>query len=301
LSTTNIHKSSPRFKAELTLLGVVVIWGYTFPLIKNVLELIPPFTFLTYRFFLASLVIFLFFPKRLRKMESDTLKKGFLLGLFLFIGYFGQTVGTQFTTSTKTAFITGFSVVLVPVFAFFLIKEKIRLNSVIGVLLAMLGLWIMNSGGEINHINKGDLLVFLCAVAFAMHIVSVDVLTKKYDYTQLVFVQLTTVFLLSLIVSFWLEREALHLSYPLSVNWAILFTGLLATALAIYLQNRFQRHSSPTKIAIIFSTEPVFGALFSWLILKETIGIFVLIGGLTIFTGMLVAQLEKDEKSQSLA
>lgn len=300
MSTNNIHKSSPRFKAELTLLGVVVIWGYTFPMIKNVLELIPPFTFLTYRFFLASLSIFLTFKKRLNKIDLETLKKGLLLGLFLFIGYFGQTVGTQFTSATKTAFITGFSVVLVPVFAFFLIKEKIRLNSVIGVLLAMLGLWIMNSGGAINHINKGDLLVFLCAVAFAMHIVSVDVLTKKYDYTQLVFVQLTTVFFLSLIVSSWLERESLHLSYPVSVYWAILFTGLLATALAIYLQNRFQRHSSPTKIAIIFSTEPVFGALFSWLILKETIGMVGIIGGLVIFTGMLIAQLDKEETSSAV-
>ena len=120
---SNINLSS-RYKAELILLGVVVIWGYTFPLIKNVVELIPPFTFLTYRFLLASLAICSVFQKRLRNIDFDTLKKGVLLGLFLFIGYFGQTVGTQFTTATKTAFITGFSVVLVPIFSFFIIKSE---------------------------------------------------------------------------------------------------------------------------------------------------------------------------------
>lgn len=291
-------KADTRFKAEMTLLGVVIIWGYTFPVIKNVLELIPPFTFLTYRFLLASSVIFLIFRKKLKGITIQTVSKGFLLGLFLFIGYFGQTVGTQFTTATKTAFITGISVVLVPVFSFFWIREKIGFNSIIGVALAMAGLFLMNSNGRLLHINKGDALVFLCAIGFALYIVAVHVYTKEYDYVQLVFIQLVTVFLMSFLMSLLFEREALHFSYNLPVLWAIAVTGIFATAFALYLQNRFQQYSSPTKIAIIFSSEPVFGALFSHLILGETIGLFGVIGGIAIFIGMLIAQLEKDEKSQ---
>lgn len=291
-------KANTRFKAEMTLLGVVIIWGYTFPVIKNVLELIPPFTFLTYRFLLASSVIFLIFRKKLKRITIQTVSKGFLLGLFLFIGYFGQTVGTQFTTATKTAFITGISVVLVPVFSFFWIREKIGFNSIIGVALAMAGLFLMNSNGRLLHINKGDALVFLCAIGFALYIVAVHVYTKEYDYVQLVFIQLVTVFLMSFLMSLLFEREALHFSYNLPVLWAIAVTGIFATAFALYLQNRFQQYSSPTKIAIIFSSEPVFGALFSHLILGETIGLFGVIGGIAIFVGMLIAQLEKDEKSQ---
>ena len=161
--------------------------------------------------------------------------------------------------------------------------------------MAIIGLWVMNSRASLTHFNKGDALVSLCAVFFALHIVFVDVFTKKYDHVQLVFVQLFTVFLCSLPMSFLLEKEALHLSYHWHVWWGIIFAGLFATAMAIYLQNRFQRHSSPTKIAIIFSSEPAFGAFFSWLILGETIGLAGIIGGLIIFAGMLVAQLGKDE------
>ena len=247
-------KADTRFKAEMTLLGVVIIWGYTFPVIKNVLESILPFTFLTYRFLLASSVILLIFQKKLKKITLQTVSKGFLLGLFLFIGYFGQTVGTQFTTATKTAFITGISVVLVPVFSFFWIREKIGLNSIIGVALAMAGLFLMNSNGRLFYINKGDALVSLCAIGFALYIVAVHVYTKEYDYVQLVFIQLVTVFLMSFLMSLLFEREALHFSYNLPVLWAIAVTGIFATAFALYLQNRFQQYSSPTKIAIIFSS-----------------------------------------------
>ncbi len=295
ISNMNRKESSLKLKAEMILLGVVVIWGYTFPVIKNVLLEIPPFTFLSYRFLLAFTVIYLIFSKQLRRIELQTIKDGFLVGLFLFIGYFGQTVGTQFTTATKTAFITGTSVILVPIFSFCWLKEKIQLNSVIGVLLAMIGLWLMNSNGTLYHINLGDSLVFLGAVGFALYIIAVHIYTKKHDNVQLVFIQLVTVALLSFLMAIITEREALHFSYGFPVYWAIVVTGIFATALAFYLQNRYQRYSSPTKIALIFAAEPVFGALFSYLILGETIGVFGFLGGLAIFAGMFIAQKEKTE------
>jgi len=284
-----------KIKAEFILLGVVIIWGYTFPVIKNVLNVIPPFTFLAYRFFLAFSIIYLIFRKRLKRIDLLTIKKGFLIGLFLFLGYFGQTVGTQFTTATKTAFITGISVVIVPIISYFWIREKIYRNSVIGVLLAMIGLWLMNTNGTIYHINLGDSLVFLGAIGFALYIVAVDIYTKKLDYVQLVFIQLITVSLMSFLMAIIYEKEALTFSYSSYVWWAVVLNGVFATALAFYLQNRFQKYSNPTKIAIIFSAEPVFGALFSYLILGETIGIFGFMGGIAIFSGMFVAQIEKAE------
>ena len=285
-----------RFKAEIILLGVVVIWGYTFPVIKDVLNRIPPFTFLTYRFFLAVSIIYLLFRNHFRRIDFQTIRNGFLIGLFLFLGYFGQTVGTQFTTAIKTAFITGISVILVPIIAFFWIQEKLHRNAVIGVILAMTGLWLMNSNGTIYHINIGDSLVFLGAIGFALYIITVDIYTKKFDYVQLVFIQLSTVFLLSFLAAVFYEKEALNFFYPSSVWWAVVINGIFATALAFYLQNRFQQYSTPTKIAIIFSAEPVFGALFSYFLLGETIGIFGILGGLAIFTGMFIAQIEKTEK-----
>lgn len=290
------RRANDRLKAEMTLLGVVILWGYTFPVIKNVLEAIPPFTFLTYRFFLAFFIIFLIFRNRLREIRIDTVQKGFMAGFWLFLGYFGQTVGTQFTTATKTAFITGISVVLVPIFSFFLIKEKIKINSLIGVILAMAGLFMMNSNGSFYSVNVGDLLVFLGSIGFALYIIAVHIYTKEHDHVQLVFIQLVSVFLMSFIMTVLFEKESFHFSYSSSVYWAIIITGVFATSFALYLQNRFQRFTDPTKIAIIFSTEPVFGAIFSHLILKETIGLFGIIGGITIFIGMIIAQFEKDKQ-----
>lgn len=280
-------------KAEFILLIVVVIWGYTFPVIKNTLNEIPPFTFLTYRFFLAVFIIYLVFRNRLKNIKLLLVKKGFIIGSFLFLGYFGQTVGTQFTTATKTAFITGISVVIVPIISFFWVKEKIKRNSAIGVILALFGLWLMNTNGEIYHINVGDSLVFLGAIGFALYIVAVDIYTKKFDYVQLVFIQLVVVSLLSFLMALIYEEESLNFSYNPSVWWAVIINGVFATAIAFYLQNRFQQYSSPTKIAIIFSAEPVFGAIFSYLILGETINIFGFLGGIAIFSGMIVAQIEK--------
>lgn len=277
-------------QAEIYLLGIVIIWGSTFALIKGVIDLIPPYTYLTYRFLLAALILILLFWKRIKEnIDKTTLKKGFLIGIFLFMGYAFQTVGLKYTTATKAGFITGLSVVLVPIISHFFFKEKINRNSVIGVALAFIGLWFLSYSSSFSF-NLGDFLVLLCAVSFAMHIISVGLYSKKVDYVGLVVVQLATVFGLCLLMAIIFERPALHLSYSLHVWWSIVLTGVFATALAFYMQNRFQRYSTATKTAIIFSGEPIFAAVFAYLLLGEKVGLIAWAGGLLIIFGMIVSQ-----------
>lgn len=276
-------------QAEIYLLGIVVIWGSTFAIIKGILDQIMPFTFLAYRFFLAAFVLFVIFWKRLKNIDKIILKKGFLIGIFLFLGYTFQTVGLKYTTATKAGFITGLSVVLVPIISYFFIKEKINRNSVIGVIFAVIGLWFLNYNNSFNF-NLGDFLVLLCAVSFALHIISVGLYTKKLDYVLLVIVQLATVFVLSLLMALFFERPEIHLSYSSNIWWAIILTGVFATALAFYMQNRFQRYSTATKTAIIFSGEPIFAAVFAYLLLGEKVGLIAWIGGLLIIFGMVISQ-----------
>ena len=159
-------------QAEIYLLIIVIIWGSTFALIKGVIDLIPPYTYLAYRFLLAALILIVIFWKRLKKLNIMVLKKGSQIGIFLFLGYTLQTVGIKYTTATKAGFITGLSVVLVPIISHFFIKDKISRNSVIGVILAFIGLWFLNYSGGFSF-NLGDFLVLLCAFSFAMHIISV--------------------------------------------------------------------------------------------------------------------------------
>ena len=278
-------------QAEIYLLGIVIIWGSTFAIIKGVLDQISPFTFLAYRFFLATLILYLIFWKRIKNIDSKILKKGSLIGIFLFLGYAFQTVGLKYTTATKAGFITGLSVVLVPIISHFFIKEKINRNSVIGVILAFIGLWFLNYSSSFSF-NLGDFLVLLCAISFAMHIISVGLYTKKMDYVPLVIVQLATVFVLSLLMALVFERPEIHLSYSPNVWWPIVLTGVFATALAFYMQNRFQRYSTATKTAIIFSGEPIFAAVFAYLLLGEKVGLIAWAGGLLIIFGMIVSQKE---------
>lgn len=277
-------------QAEIYLLGIVIIWGSTFAIIKGVLDQIPTFTFLAYRFLLAALILYLIFWKRIKKnIDKTTLKKGFLIGIFLFMGYAFQTVGLKYTTATKTGFITGLSVVLVPIISHFFFKEKINRNSVIGVVLAFIGLWFLSYSSSFSF-NLGDFLVLLCAVSFAMHIISVGLYAKKVDYVPLVIVQLATVFVLSLLIALVFERPEIHLSYSSNVWWSIVLTGVFATALAFYMQNRFQRYSTATKTAIIFSGEPIFAAVFAYFLLGEKVGLIAWAGGLLIIFGMIVSQ-----------
>ena len=281
-------------QAEIYLLIIVIIWGSTFALIKGVIELIPPYTYLTYRFLLAVLILVVIFWKRLKKFNIMILKKGSLIGIFLFLAYTLQTVGIKYTTATKAGFITGLSVVLVPIISVFFIKEKVSRNSIIGAFFALIGLWFLNYTNSFSF-NFGDFLVLLCAFSFAMHIISVGLYAKKLDYVLLVIVQLATVSILSLFLAFIFERSALNLSYSFNVWWGIIFMGVFATAFAFYMQNRFQRYSTATKTAIIFSGEPIFAAVFAYIILGEKVGFIAWAGGLLIILGMIISQRKRIE------
>ncbi|MBU4602055.1 DMT family transporter [bacterium] len=279
-------------QAEIYLLIIVIIWGSTFALIKGVINSITPYTFLTYRFLLAALILILIFWKRMKEINIMILKKGSLIGVFLFLGYALQTVGLKYTTATKAGFITGFSVVLVPIISHLFIKEKVSRNSVIGVILAFIGLWFLNYNSSFNF-NLGDFLVLLCAFSFAMHIISVGLFSKKLDYVLLAITQITVVFVLSLLMALIFERPAIHLSYSSDIWWSIVITGIFATALAFYMQNRFQRYSTATKTAIIFSGEPIFAAMFAYFLLGEKVGVIAWAGGLLIIFGMTISQRKK--------
>ncbi len=282
-----------KIKAEIYLLGIVVIWGSTFAVVKEVLEQITPFTFLAYRFLVAVLVLGLIFGRKIKSLNQITLKKGSLIGIFLFLSYAFQTVGLKYTTATKAGFITGLSVVLVPPLAHFFTQEKISRNSTVGVVLAVIGLGFLNYNYDYFNFNRGDFLVLLGALSFALHLITVDRYTKKLDYVLLVIVQLATVWILSSLLALFWEKPGLSLEcYSIQVWWSIIWTGVLATALAFYLQNRFQRYSTATRTAIIFSGEPLFGAIFAHLLLGEEVGLLAGVGGLMIILGMIISQKE---------
>lgn len=284
-----------QYRADLLLILVVAIWGSTFSIMKIILIDTDPYYFITLRFMVAFISLLLIFHNRLKYLTWSGLRKGFILGLWLLGGYAFQIVGLQYTTASRSGFITGLAVVLVPFLALVILKEVPGLMNWLGVLLAIAGLFLLTGTGG-KAINYGDYLTLLCAVSFAMQIVLLSKYLKGEDPAVLTLVQMGVVaggaFLITLFTSSF---------RPITVETAgvVVYTGLLATAFAFFIQSYAQQFTSPTHAGLIFTMEPIFGALFSFLILGELIGTGGIIGGLLIISGMLLAEL-KDRKKTAL-
>lgn len=273
--------------ADGALIGVAAIWGLTFVTVKNAIILLPPFSFNFYRFSLAALVMLLFALPQWKNVNTSTVKAGLLLGFFLFAGYSFQTVGLLYTTASNAGFITGLSVVFVPLIGTFLSRQLPGSGIMFGAVCATVGLAFL-SAGDMNRFNTGDVLIFFCAVSFALHIIFVGKYSPHHSTVWLVTWQIAAVAVLSGISALFFE-PGVNQFVP-AVWPALIITALLATCLAFFTQNYMQRLTSPSHTAIIFTTEPVFAAIFAVWLLQETLHIRAYWGGALILTGMLLSE-----------
>ena len=274
--------------ADLALLAVAAIWGLTFTAVQRALDAAAPMSFLAARFTLAAVVLALFFPRRVFRINWRVVTVAALLGLWLTAGYAFQTVGLLYTTASKSAFITGLSVVLVPLLALAVSRALPRPGSLLAVLLAAGGLYLLTSPGAVG-LNKGDLLTLGCAAAFALHIVTTERAAPRHDPLPLAFWQIVTTAAACALLMGFLETPRLPLT-PWTIA-ALAITGVFATALAFATQMWAQRRTSATHVAVIFTAEPVFAALFARFIQHEALGLTGLLGGLLILAGILLAQI----------
>jgi drug/metabolite transporter (DMT)-like permease len=273
--------------ADGALIGVAVIWGLTFVTVKNAIILLPPFSFNFYRFSLATLVMLLFAMPQWKKLNQSTVKAGLVLGFFVFAGYSFQTVGLLYTSASNAGFITGLSVVFVPLIGIFLSRQFPGTGVIFGAVCATVGLAFL-SAGDLHRFNAGDILILFCAVAFALHIIFVGKYSPHHSTVWLVTWQIAAVAVLSGISALFFEPGVTQ--FVPAVWPALIITALLATCLAFFLQNYMQRLTSPSHTAIIFTTEPVFAAVFAVWLLQETLHIRAFWGGALILTGMLFSE-----------
>ncbi|MDK2801213.1 MAG: hypothetical protein PWP27_376 [Clostridiales bacterium] len=285
---------SKQIKADLTLLLITVVWGSTFVLMKNALDDIPTLKFLSIRFSVAFIALILIFNRKLLKVNRRSLFYSCILGTLLYGGLGFQVAGLNYTAASKSAFITGLSVVLVPIFSAFILKKMPKLPAVIGVGLAFIGMVLLTSGISLSF-NFGDFLTLLAAVCLAFHIIFIDKFTNSEDSIILGVFQIGFAAAISIIVAFIFEVRPVIYSGDVIV--AILVTAIPATALALVVQTVVQKFTSPTHTALIFIAEPVFGAIFAFLIpnelgLRETLSIQGIIGCGLILLGMLISEID---------
>lgn len=284
--------------ADFSLLLVAFVWGSTFVVVKWAIEDLPPLPFLAIRFALAfiSLLPFLYFQKA--HISKGTLLKGVALGGLLFSGYAWQTVGLQYTTASNAGFITGLSVVFVPVFVTITTRKLPNPGLILGVLCALIGLAFLSLGDRFQ-LNKGDLMVLVCALSFALHIFFVGRYAPQSNATVLACVQIFTVSVLSGISSFFLPQPIMNFST--NVWFALLVTAIPATSLAFFVQSKMQQFTSPTHTALIFTMEPVFAAISAFFFAGEISTHRGLIGAALVLVGMLIAEFTGSETDKLLA
>ncbi|MCC7352266.1 MAG: DMT family transporter, partial [Anaerolineae bacterium] len=259
----------------------------------------PVFPFLAIRFTIAFLALLPLVRNRrfawgltawgpVRRRRLD-LAAGVLVGLFLFTAYATQTFGLLLSTPTKTAFITGLSIVMVPLGAALFLHRPPSRWALAGVAVATVGLALLTLNEQLR-IGAGDLLVLMTAFSLAGHIIAVGRFAPDGDPLLLTLAQLATVAVASgvgaLLTGGW---HAGLLSLP--VLAAIVFTGVFATAFAFAAQTSAQRFTTPTHTAVIFAGEPVFAAIFSYLFAGEMLGGRALLGCALILAGVLAAEL----------
>jgi drug/metabolite transporter (DMT)-like permease len=285
--------------AAFVMLLLTLIWGSTFPLIHISLQSLPPLYFLGLRFALGGALLlslaFLTLQWRLRSVRS-----GIVCGILIFLGFALQTWGLARTTAARAAFITGLCVVLVPVFEHVFFKVQLGFRIWVGVFVSLAGLAAlafsapqgasMTSDFFTTHVILGDFAVFLCAIAFAWHILAMAHYGKSENALALAAWQVVFVVPLAFLCSLFWEVKPWQM--PNEKVWAsLLFLAWIATALVTVTQIRTQRYLSATQAALIISLEPVFAAGFAWWWQGEKMGALAQMGSAAMLVGCVLASL----------
>lgn len=278
-------------KADLLLLSVAIAWGVTFLMVQDAINTTPVYSFLFFRFSLATIIMFFISYKFFKKINLKTVFYGIILGIFLFSAFATQTFGLTYTQSSIVAFITGLNVIFVPFLTFLFFKDKIKSNVLIATFIAVIGLYLLTMSGSLSF-EKGEFLTLICAVLFALQIIFTGKFSKEVNVFLLVLFQLITVSILSLIFSLFLDNVTFNIPYDFAFFKAVIITAIFATVYAFLIQTYMQQFTTATKTAIIFTMEPVSAAIFAYLTANEILTITQFFGAILIILATLVAEIK---------
>ncbi|OFI06165.1 putative DMT superfamily transporter inner membrane protein [Clostridium acetireducens DSM 10703] len=274
-------------KADLSLLFVTMVWGITFPIMSGILKYIPPFCLIAFRYIISAIIMGIIFYKKIVSINLNVIRNSFYIGLTLFLGTAFQVVGLVYTTPSKSGFITGLNVVLVPIFMALIYKKTPDTKTVTGVILSIIGIAMISLDANYG-INKGDIYTMISAVAIALQVIVVDKYAKNIDVISLTFIEFIIVGVFSLFPAVFVEK--LNMELNIVSIFSILFMAIFCTIIAYNIQNKMQPYTEPTHAAIIFLGEPVFSAIFSAFIGDKLNG-SALIGCAFILISMIVINI----------
>jgi drug/metabolite transporter (DMT)-like permease len=286
------------YKAEFFLFLATILWGGTFPVIKVGLEWIDPYFLIFLRFLIAFLIlnIVLIIKRNILKtylLKYRILINGMILGLIGFFSYLTQTYGLQYTTPSRSAFITQTLIIFVYLFQFIFLKKVVLRNQWLSLIIIILGSYILFFGFRFNDIFssntlKGDIYTLFCAIGFALYIVLIDQI-KKDELLSIIYIHFLVIVILSFI---WIYNYSITLmNLNLISIGAIFYLSIPATLITTLILFYFQPKVTPVKASIIYALEPVFATIFSILFLKSIYTLQDFLGSSLIFLGSIIGEI----------
>jgi len=272
-----------------------LLWGATFVVVKNALSHASVFVFLSLRFTLAAALMAVYRFKALRTVNKEEFLAGAALGIFMFGGYAFQTAGLLYTTPAKSGFVTGSSVVLVPLLLAIFWRKHLARWAYGGALCAVVGLYFLTVPIEgLARLNRGDILTFVAAALYAVHIILVGDYTQRHSHGALSVLQVAACAGLAWVSTGFLattgwDPARFDASRELFIGIAI--CAVFATAAAFSIQLWAQQYTTPSHAAIIFTLEPVFAVITSYLVIGERLNTRSIIGAIFVLGGILIAEL----------
>ncbi len=284
-----------RKQADLALAFCSLIWGVTFVVVKNALAESSPFVFLAVRFSIATVVMAVLQFRVITRIETQEVFAGMRLAFFMFAGYCFQTAGLQYTTASNSGFVTGSSVVLVPLLLAVFWGRRLTNWIYLGAFAALIGLYFLTVPAEgLRYLNRGDVLTFVAAGFYAVHIILVGEYTQEHSVRALSLIQVAGCGLMA-----WpLTGAAAVIHWQparFSGRWelwlAVIICAVFATAVAFTVQLWGQQYTSPGHAAILFALEPVFAVITSYVVLRERLSARAMKGAGLVVAGIVVAEL----------
>lgn len=277
---------------KLCLLLATLIWGTSFFILKNAIDVFPTFFVLAVRFSLSAVCIGLIFIKKIIKINKKSALHGAIIGLVVAGAYALQTVGLKYTTPSKNAFLTAVYVVLVPFLSWLFLRKKPQIKNIIAAVMCIAGIGLVSLSGEFS-MGIGDVLTILSGIFYALQIIFTAKYASDDDPVQLVFMELSVVGAVFWIVS--LSAEKIPVGITFTSFLPVLYLAFICTAMAQLCQMVGQKHTSSNSAAIILSLESVFGTLFSVIFYHEILTLQLICGFVIIFIAILLGEIDWKE------
>jgi len=282
-------------KADLALMFCSFIWGVTFVVVKNSLEESSVFLFLAVRFTIATVIMAFLQIHVIGRIESQEVFAGMRLAFFMFAGYCFQTAGLQYTTAANSGFVTGSSVVLVPLLLAVFWGRRLTKWIYAGAFAALVGLYLLTVPAEgLRYLNRGDVLTFVGAGFYAVHIILVGEYTQEHSVRALSLIQVAGCAVMAWPLTGFtaaIHWQPARFTGSLALWVGIAICAVFATAVAFTVQLWAQQYTSPGHAAILFALEPVFAVITSYLVLHERLTGRAMKGAGLVVSGILIAEM----------